>query len=91
MSAHELALQKALIAHLKADAAVQALLGEPARIRVWMNDRLLTDFQHTEKTTQGVPASGGIALQVHPDVPNNTVWKAGQSVAYRNIRIKELR
>ena len=33
MSAHELALQKALIAHLKADAAVRALLGDPARIR----------------------------------------------------------
>jgi hypothetical protein len=33
MSAHELALQKALIAHLKADSAVQAVLGEPARIR----------------------------------------------------------
>jgi hypothetical protein len=33
MSAHELALQKALITHLKADAGVQALLGEPARIR----------------------------------------------------------
>jgi hypothetical protein len=33
MSAHELALQKALIAHLQADAAVQALLGAPARIR----------------------------------------------------------
>lgn len=33
MSAHELALQKALIAHLKADGAVQALLGDPARIR----------------------------------------------------------
>lgn len=33
MSAQELALQKALIAHLKADAGVQALLGEPARIR----------------------------------------------------------
>ncbi|MDQ3126765.1 MAG: DUF3168 domain-containing protein [Pseudomonadota bacterium] len=32
MSTHELALQKALIADLKADAAVQALLGEPARI-----------------------------------------------------------
>lgn len=29
---HELALQKALIAHLGADAAVQALLGQPARI-----------------------------------------------------------
>lgn len=33
MSAHELALQKALIAHLRADAGVRALLGEPARIR----------------------------------------------------------
>ncbi len=32
MSAHELALQKALIARLKADAAVKALLGDPARI-----------------------------------------------------------
>ena len=33
MSGHELALQKALIGHLKADLAVQALLGAPARIR----------------------------------------------------------
>jgi len=33
MSAHELALQKALIAHLQADAAVCALLGDP--VRVW--------------------------------------------------------
>lgn len=32
MSAHELALQKALIEHLKDDAAVQALLGQPPRI-----------------------------------------------------------
>ena len=32
MSAHELALQKALLGHLKTDAALQALLGEPARI-----------------------------------------------------------
>jgi len=32
VSAHELALQKALIAHLKADGAVQALLGDPVRI-----------------------------------------------------------
>ncbi|WP_414661810.1 SGNH/GDSL hydrolase family protein [Horticoccus sp. 23ND18S-11] len=65
--------------------------GEPARIRVWMNDRLLTDFQHTEQTTRGVPAQGGIALQVHPDVPNLTVWKAGESVRFRNIRIRELK
>lgn len=32
MIAHELALQKALIAHLRRDATVQALLGPPARI-----------------------------------------------------------
>lgn len=32
MSAHELALQKALVVHLKDDAGVQALLGQPARI-----------------------------------------------------------
>lgn len=32
MSDHESALQKALIAHLRADAALKALLGEPARI-----------------------------------------------------------
>ncbi len=65
--------------------------GEPARIRIWMNDRLLTDFQHTEKTTQGIPTSGGIALQIHPDIPNQTVWKPGGVVRYKNIRIKELK
>ena len=32
MSGHEAALQKALIAHLRADAALKALLGDPARI-----------------------------------------------------------
>ncbi|MBU1346630.1 MAG: DUF3168 domain-containing protein [Alphaproteobacteria bacterium] len=32
MSDHESALQKALIAHLRADAALQALLGDPAQI-----------------------------------------------------------
>lgn len=32
MSGHETALQKALIAHLRADAALQALLGNPARV-----------------------------------------------------------
>lgn len=32
MTDHEGALQKALIAHLRADAALKALLGDPARI-----------------------------------------------------------
>ena len=65
--------------------------GEPARIRVWLNGRLLTDFQHTEQTTKGVPVSGGIALQVHPDVPNLATWKPGAAVRFRNLRIKELK
>lgn len=65
--------------------------GEPARIRVWLNERLLTDFQHTEKSTAGIPTSGGIALQVHPNVPNLTVWQPGKAVRFRQIRIKELR
>ncbi len=65
--------------------------GEPARIRVWLNDRMLTDFQHTEKTTQGVPTTGGIAFQIHPDIPNNTVWKPDGVVKFKNIRIKEIK
>ncbi|MDP1914041.1 DUF3168 domain-containing protein [Brevundimonas sp.] len=44
MSGHELALQKALIAHLKADAAVRALLGEPARI--WDSAPVEAAFPH---------------------------------------------
>lgn len=32
MSSHELALQKALIAHLSEDVAVRALLGDAVRI-----------------------------------------------------------
>jgi hypothetical protein len=44
VSAHELALQKALIAHLKADAAVQALLGEP--VRIWDSAPADAAFPH---------------------------------------------
>lgn len=65
--------------------------GEPARIRVRLNGHFLTDFQHTEETTRGVPAEGGIALQVHPDIPSGPVWKPGEVVRFRHIRVKELR
>ncbi len=64
---------------------------EPARIRVWLNGRLLTDFQHTTETTAGVPSEGGIALQVHPDVAGLTTWKPGAVVRFRRIRLMELR
>lgn len=64
--------------------------GSPARIRVWLNGRLLTDFQHTQETSKGLPAAGGIAFQIHPDIPQWPVWKEGEAVKYRNVRIKEL-
>ncbi len=65
--------------------------GDPARIRVWLNSRLLTDFQHTLETTRGLPRKGGLAFQVHPDVAGLTTWKAGNAVGFRNVRIKELK
>lgn len=64
--------------------------GEPARVQVWLNGYLITDFQHTVETTMAVPESGGIALQIHPDVGNLTVWGEGNKARYRNIRIKDL-
>jgi lysophospholipase L1-like esterase len=64
--------------------------GEPARLRMWLNGTLITDFQHTAESTRGVPIQGRIALQVHPDVPNLTTWKPGNTVRYRNIRVHRL-
>ncbi|MBP8256234.1 MAG: DUF1080 domain-containing protein [Opitutaceae bacterium] len=64
--------------------------GNPARIRVWLNERLVTDFTHSEKTARGLPPTGGIALQVHPDVEGLTTWKPGSAVKFRNVRIKEI-
>ncbi len=60
--------------------------GEPARIRFHLNGHLITDFQHTEETTKGVPTKGYIALQVHPGGD----WIEGNKARFRNIRIKEL-
>lgn len=60
--------------------------GEPARIQFWINGQLVTDFQHTEETTQGVPREGYIGLQVHP----GESYQAGNKVRFRNIRIRPL-
>ena len=60
MSAHELALQKALVAHLKANAAVRALLGEPAKI--WDSAPADTAFPHLligRCESRSVAADGG--------------------------------
>ena len=58
--------------------------GEPARIHFWLNGYLVTDFQHTEKTTRGVPRTGYIALQIHPGKD----WVPGNKARFRKIRIK---
>ena len=60
--------------------------GEPARIRVWLNGTLITDFQHTAETTAGVPKEGTIALQVHPGGEGFEESRA----RFRNIFIREI-
>ncbi len=60
--------------------------GEPARIQLRVNGELVTDFQHTEETTKGVPTEGTIALQIHPGGD----WVDGNKARFRNIRIRPL-
>ena len=64
--------------------------GEPSHIQLFINDAKVTDFQHTEATTKGVGTKGYIGLQVHPKTPGIIHWKAGNTIRYRNIRIKPL-
>ncbi len=64
--------------------------GEPARIQVWLNGGRITDFQHTTETTREVPTAGGIALQVHPYAGSEPLKTEGNTVRFRNFRIKPL-
>ena len=59
---------------------------EPPRIRVWLNETLITDFQHTTETTRGIPPDGTICLQVHPGGQGHEKSKA----RFRNIFIREI-
>ncbi len=61
-------------------------VGEPAHIKVWLNDKLITDFQHTAESTKNVPTEGTICLQVHPGGVGFDTSKA----RFRNIFIREL-
>ncbi|MHC4867240.1 MAG: 3-keto-disaccharide hydrolase [Planctomycetota bacterium] len=60
--------------------------GEPARIRVWLNGVLITDFQHRAETTAGIGQRGTIALQVHPGGKGHEQSKA----RFRNIFVRQL-
>jgi len=61
--------------------------GEPARIQVWVNGQRITDFQHTARSTAGVPGSGAICLQVHP---GGWFRSNGGRARFRNLMIKRL-
>ena len=60
--------------------------GEPANIKVWVNNTLITDFQHTAETTADIPAEGTICLQVHPGGEGYDTSKA----RFKNIFIRKL-
>jgi len=59
---------------------------EPARIQVWLNETLITDFRHTAETTSGIPEEGTICLQVHPGGKGHENSKA----RFRNIFVRRL-
>ncbi len=60
--------------------------GQPARIRVWVNGVLTTDFQHTQETTAGIPEEGTICLQIHPGGKGRDKTRA----RFRDIFIREI-
>jgi hypothetical protein len=60
--------------------------GEPARIRVWINGTMVTDFQHSKETTSGIPEKGTLCLQVHPGGEGYENSKA----RFRNIFVREI-
>ena len=61
--------------------------GHPACIQFWLNGEKATNFNHTEKTTEGASEQGYIGLQVH----GGDNYKVGNKVRFRNIKIKELK
>jgi len=61
--------------------------GQPATIKVWLNDTLLTDY--TDVKIEGkyrVPAYGYIGIQVHP----GSSWGKGNKVYFRKLMIKPI-
>ncbi len=60
--------------------------GEPAKIRVWLNDVLIMDFQNTEGIPKGIPKQGTICVQIHPGDPSQL---AQSKVRFKNLFIRE--
>jgi hypothetical protein len=53
---------------------------------VWINGAQVTDFQHTESTSAGVPEEGTLCLQIHPGGKGYDQSKA----RFRKIQIREI-
>jgi len=53
---------------------------------VWVNKTLVTDYQHTEESTKGIPQEGTLCLQIHPGGEGYDQSKA----RFRNLHIREL-
>ena len=60
--------------------------GEPAHIKVWINETLVTDFQQSAENSSEIAKEGTICLQVHPGGQGYDKSKA----VFRNIYICEL-
>ena len=64
--------------------------GDVPRIRVWLNDVPLVDFQDTQNHAAGGATEGMIAVQLHFSDEKTPRWKQGGFHRYRNIAVKEL-
>lgn len=62
------------------------MMGEPALIQLWINNQLVTDFLHAEKTTKGIPREGPVCLQFKGGFEE----AEGKKARFRNILLKKL-
>lgn len=63
------------------------ITGQPAAIRVWINDAPLVDYTDTLVDGQPrVPSQGYVGIQVHP----GPSWGKGKKVYFRKLLIKPL-
>ncbi|OGG05250.1 MAG: hypothetical protein A3F83_14290 [Candidatus Glassbacteria bacterium RIFCSPLOWO2_12_FULL_58_11] len=62
--------------------------GQPPRIQIWANGKLLNDYQGVlVDGKEVVPESGVIGIQVHP----GENWRKGSKVLFRKIMVKEIK
>jgi hypothetical protein len=65
--------------------------GDVPRIRVWINDQLVTDFTDTANHAAGGATDGMIAIQMHYSDEKTPRWVDGGFWRWRVIAVRELR